>query len=226
MIEYIGGFFELDEFKNGNGPYHHEGLALTNGRACFHAILREISPSHLYLPYYCCDSLLYVIHEHNISFSFYSINSNFEMTSPPALKSTEWLLYINYFGLKTDYIQSIYDQYSGLLLLIMFNLFETSFNQSWSLIRLSFWGAGWHLSIFSSTLTIDTKPPAKISMAHLIHVYLANKRLHLKNSKDLNLHFLQTSVLCQIYLKKYYQLFHIITLCNIDGTCFSTYIML
>ena len=49
-----------------------------------------------------------------------------------------------------------------------------------------------------STLTIDTKPQTKISMAHLIHRLHGEQAIAFEKFKDLNLHFLQTSVLSDI----------------------------
>ena len=97
----IGGFFEL-ELPNKGSLYHDRALALANGRVCFKVLLDCVKPSKVYLPFYCCDSLILPLKEAGISYEFYALNSAFDPMGIPLLGDSELYVYINYFGLKTQ----------------------------------------------------------------------------------------------------------------------------
>ena len=97
----IGGFFEL-ELPSKGSLYHDRALALANGRVCFKVLLDCVKPTKVYLPFYCCDSLILPLQEAEIPFEFYAINSAFDPIGIPLLGDSELFLYINYFGLKTQ----------------------------------------------------------------------------------------------------------------------------
>ena len=96
----IGGFFEL-ELPTKGSLYHDRALALANGRVCFKVLLNCIKPTKVYLPFYCCDSLILPLREAAIPYEFYAINAAFDPIGIPLLGDSELFVYINYFGLKT-----------------------------------------------------------------------------------------------------------------------------
>jgi hypothetical protein len=98
----IGGFFELEKSEIRNN-YHSDAIGLSNGRTCLNIILKHVNAKSVYIPYYCCDSLLEAVYENKLKIIFYSINEKFEPTNLPKLKSDELFIYINYFGLKRSY---------------------------------------------------------------------------------------------------------------------------
>lgn len=97
----IGGFFELELLAKGT-LYHDTALALANGRVCFKVIIERVKPSKVYLPFYCCDSLILPLQEAGVPYEFYAINAAFDPVGVPLLHDSELFLYINYFGLKTQ----------------------------------------------------------------------------------------------------------------------------
>lgn len=106
----IGGYFEL-ELEKGKNVYHKGAMGLKSGRSSLLFILNHVKPSCVYIPYYTCDGLLEPFFLSNVEFRFYGINHKLEPVNLPVLKSSEYLLYINYFDLKRKYVEEL----SGLL---------------------------------------------------------------------------------------------------------------
>lgn len=112
----IGGFFELE--RSGlNNKYHSNAKGLSNGRACLNVILRHSKVKTIYVPYYCCNTLLTAIYENNLEINFYSINENFEAAHLPKLKPDELFIYINYFGIKREYSKYLVEYYGGQIII-------------------------------------------------------------------------------------------------------------
>ena len=114
-MKEIGGYFEL-ELAQGD-EYHSEAIKLNSGRSCLLYILRSQKPAKVYVPYYICNSILEPIISEGIEYEFYNIDLNFEIVIAPMLKSEEKLLYVNYFGLKSDYVQSLVEKYAQALVI-------------------------------------------------------------------------------------------------------------
>lgn len=110
----IGGYFEL-ELPQG-AEYHSGAIALNTGRNCLEYILRVRGYKHVYLPFYSCDVLLEPFKKLDIRYSFYHINESLEISTPISLSDGEALLYINYYGLKQDYIDSLSAEYGQRLI--------------------------------------------------------------------------------------------------------------
>ena len=110
----IGGYFEL-ELPCGE-PYHKGALALNTGRNCLEYILRVRGYKKVYLPYYSCEVLLEPFNKLDVEYSFYHINGSLELDRPVTLNDDEALLYINYFGLKQDFVATLAGQYGNRLI--------------------------------------------------------------------------------------------------------------
>jgi len=101
----IGGYFEL-ELSQGS-EYHSSAIALNTGRNCLEYILRVRGYKKLYLPYYSCEVLLEPMMKLGIEHVFYHIDERLEIDGNIHLGDGEALLYINYFGLKQDYVDTL-----------------------------------------------------------------------------------------------------------------------
>ena len=112
----IGGFFEL-ELGLANFNFHVDALALTSGRSCFNFILQIIKPSKIYLPYYICDSALIPLHKNNIPFEFYSLDETLKPKKTFALQDSEYILFVNYFGLMNQALDELYQQYGNRIII-------------------------------------------------------------------------------------------------------------
>ncbi len=114
MTEF-GGYFELE--LNKTQEYHAQALKLNSGRNCLLYILKAQKPSKIYIPSYICNSVLAPIISEGIKFDFYNINEKFEIISNLSLNNNEKLFYVNYYGLKSDYVNYLCDTYSCALII-------------------------------------------------------------------------------------------------------------
>lgn len=110
----IGGYFELELPQK--AEYHKGALALNTGRNCLEYILRARGYKRVYLPYYSCGVLLEPFNKLDVEYCFYHINESLELERPVTLQDGEALLYINYFGLKQDYVASLSATYGEQLI--------------------------------------------------------------------------------------------------------------
>lgn len=97
----IGGFLAWEQPTGTQGAYHVDALGLTSGRACLAYILDAEQPKRVYLPFFCCDSLLGPLQERGIPWTFYPVDESLT----PCLEAfdpqpDEWVLVIHYFGLQ------------------------------------------------------------------------------------------------------------------------------
>jgi hypothetical protein len=111
----IGGYFELE--LNDGYEYHTTAIRLNSGRNAFEYILRAKGYAKVYLPYYACDAILQPIKKLGLSYQHYRINENLEPGYDlPDPKKDEAFVYINYFGLKDQYIDTLVKQKPNLII--------------------------------------------------------------------------------------------------------------
>ncbi|NTS43316.1 hypothetical protein HRG84_20710 [Flavisolibacter sp. BT320] len=131
----IGGFFELesDFLLETEQQYHQGALSLSTGRACLHLICTKRTIKKIFVPFYTCDALLQPLLENKIDFEFYSINKNLELAENIKLGEDEYIVYINYFGIKTEYSNELIEQFGEKLILDNTQSFFTIGNsKTWS----------------------------------------------------------------------------------------------
>lgn len=107
-VDAIGGFLPLELTP---GRSYHFGLAcesLNTARNCLEYLLIVENYERVFLPYFLCDALMEPIHRRNVKFEFYYLD---ELLEPVfdfnLLKEKDGFLYINYFGIKDEYVQSL-----------------------------------------------------------------------------------------------------------------------
>ena len=110
----IGGYFELELPQH--SEYHGEALSLNTGRNCLEYILRTRDYRRVYLPYYSCEVLLEPFNKLGTDYAFYHINERLELDEDIQLQDGEALVYINYFGLKQDYVERLAAKYGHRLI--------------------------------------------------------------------------------------------------------------
>ena len=119
MKQYIGGFLELELFQ-GQGPSYHAGaLALQNARACISHIIGQTHMQNVWLPYYTCNALLEPFEQAGVPYKFYTLTEGLEISLtgvPDQLEEGEYVVYINYFGLKNNYVRELVERYGNQLL--------------------------------------------------------------------------------------------------------------
>jgi hypothetical protein len=172
----IGGFFELEVSRSPHS-FHPTAIALTNGRACLNLILQQLQPQKVWLPFYTCDALLHPLILNHIPYEFYAIDSALELARSPTLGTGEYLIYINYFGLKTRYVEQLANTYGDRLILDNTQaFFERSRNWAFNSAR-KFFGVpdGGYLYTPESGDRLDYPPNADIDYQHLIDRFLGKQ---------------------------------------------------
>ena len=116
MSKAIGGYFEL-ELPDRGRFLHDDGVLLNSGRNALEYVLRALPEvKHIWLPYYTCDVVLEPVKKLKVPFTFYHINDKLEIESPIELKTGEYLLYTNYFGIKDIYVEYLAGEYGAHLI--------------------------------------------------------------------------------------------------------------
>ena len=110
----IGGYFELELPQK--TEYHKAAIALNTGRNALEYILRVRGYKRVYLPYYSCEVLLEPFKKLGVDYVFYHVNARLELDGTLSLEDDEALLYINYFGLKQEYVSQLASIYGKQLI--------------------------------------------------------------------------------------------------------------
>ncbi len=111
----IGGYFELELPRYGSF-FHNNAIALNSGRNAFGYILETLEVKRVYLPLYICPVVLQPLRRLKIDYAFYSINENLEPDQCFAIGDDEYLLYVNYFGLKNTAIRQLSEKYTNTII--------------------------------------------------------------------------------------------------------------
>jgi hypothetical protein len=97
----IGGYFAL-ELSLKNKRLYPDSLRFQSARAAFYALLLEGKPSRVWMPAYICDSMLAPLKATDTEIVFYDIDSDLGVSNDVHIKGSDWLLYVNYFGVCSD----------------------------------------------------------------------------------------------------------------------------
>ena len=128
----IGGFLDL-ELNRGYGKPYHETMALSTGRSCFFFILQKVQPTRAIIPYFICDALLQPLINLGIPLDFYSLDTSLEFKKIPKVNKSELIVYVNYFGLKSNYIVKLQRLYREKLVVDDTQaFFQLGYPGSWS----------------------------------------------------------------------------------------------
>lgn len=115
-MEAIGGYFELPDLEEGVFP-HNDGLLLNTGRNALEYILRSTGDvKRIYLPYYTCEVVLEPLRKLHIPWTYYHINTTFELSEELDPKEGEYIIANNYYGIKDAYIKTLAEKYGDQLI--------------------------------------------------------------------------------------------------------------
>ncbi|MAB57137.1 MAG: hypothetical protein CL524_06255 [Aequorivita sp.] len=102
----IGGYFGLE--LNTGKEFHDNAIRLNTGRNALEYILKANGFSKIYLPFFICDAVLQPIKKHNIDVIFYTIDEQLEpVFNYETIEEKSAFLYVNYFGLKDLFVQTL-----------------------------------------------------------------------------------------------------------------------
>lgn len=114
----IGGYFEL-ELPLARSPFFYPGaIGFQSARAAFLALLRAGKPRRVWLPYYICGTMAASIAQTSSEVAYYKIDENLHLAEDVRLKKGEWLLYVDYFGIRRSYARSLLDRFDPESLII------------------------------------------------------------------------------------------------------------
>lgn len=116
MKQYIGGFLELELFPQPGPGYHAAALGLHNARACISHVITQTAMRRAWVPYYTCNALLEPFEAAGVPYQFYALDEQLELPVLPILAEGEYLVYVNYFGLKNEYVRQLLAIYEAKLL--------------------------------------------------------------------------------------------------------------
>ncbi len=114
MKNSIGGYFELE--LNKNKEFHENAICLNTGRNCLEYILKVNKYKKIYIPFYICDVILEPIKKIGIDYEFYKIDKEFKPIFNFTLSKEDAFLYVNYFGIKQDYIKKLSKKFKNLII--------------------------------------------------------------------------------------------------------------
>ncbi len=104
----IGGFLPLEASAAPvRQPYHADGVALASGRGCFHAVLRDVRPRRVVLPFYVCDAVVQPLLASGTPFEFYAVDECFCPGVDLEPSGGELALVVNYFGVQSAVVASL-----------------------------------------------------------------------------------------------------------------------
>lgn len=110
----IGGYFSLE--IDGRPCLFPEAVALNASRFALQYILRARKYNKVYIPYLTCDSIFRPLQCEGVAYEFYRIDSRLEPELTQPMADDEALLYINYYGLKDDFIPTLCQRFRNVIL--------------------------------------------------------------------------------------------------------------
>src|SRR5690606_32499225 len=87
--------------------------AFHSARAALLAVLRAGRPTTLWLPYYICDAVIAAAAAAEVSVCLYHLDDDLSVASDLKIGATEWLLYVNYFGVCDSQAQSLLQRFAA-----------------------------------------------------------------------------------------------------------------
>lgn len=112
-MEY-GGYFSI--YENKGQHFYENALKLNTARNCLEYIIKVKQYKKIYLPYYICDVIIEPLKKLKINYEFYNIDKNLEILFEKNIKNDEGFLYVNYFGIKNDYIKKKSDSIKNMII--------------------------------------------------------------------------------------------------------------
>ncbi len=111
----MGGYFEL-ELPPGRSPFP-AGYPVNLGRAGLELIVRARGYTRVFVPEYICPVVFEKLKALGLECCVYTVDEKLEIDCPvPSLRTTDGLLYVNYFGMKNAYCDQLARSVKNLIL--------------------------------------------------------------------------------------------------------------
>jgi hypothetical protein len=102
--EAMGGYFEL-EIPRGQHPYPG-ARSFNSARSALQALLRARGTRRVFMPHFLCTVVPDAVRAIDVQVIGYALDESLELQSLPELLAGDALLYVDYFGLKGEYIRN------------------------------------------------------------------------------------------------------------------------
>jgi hypothetical protein len=104
----IGGYFEL-ELPKGSGELYPDALKFPSARAALTSLLLHLKPNRIWMPSYNCGSLFEAPEAAEVEVKRYSLERNLYPAQLDGFHSSDYLLYVNYFGVCAGQVARLLD---------------------------------------------------------------------------------------------------------------------
>lgn len=108
----IGGYFEL-EAAGGNGELYPDAIRFQSARAGFEALLCQAKPRRIWMPRFNCGSMFEAAEAARVEVRKYAIGADLYPQRLGQLEETDFLLYVNYFGVCDEQVARLLRDYSS-----------------------------------------------------------------------------------------------------------------
>ena len=117
MQQSFGSYFELELQRRNDYIFHSDSILLNTGRNALEYIIKAYNIKKIYLPFLSCEALLTPVKRVKIQYAFYPVDNNQEpIFDYNTLSDSDFLLYINYFGLKNHIIENLTSKVKNLII--------------------------------------------------------------------------------------------------------------
>ncbi|SNS61830.1 hypothetical protein SAMN06265795_104152 [Noviherbaspirillum humi] len=117
MSDAIGGYFSLEVPRFDGFPYP-VAHRFQSARAAFAALLDQGRPARVWMPSYLCDAMLEPLAAASVPTSFYSLDADFMPDGSLQPGESDWILYVNYFGLHGESAKAVATRYGSQRLIV------------------------------------------------------------------------------------------------------------
>lgn len=113
-MKEIGGYFELEEYTG--SEYHANAFAFNCGRNALAYLIQARGYKKVYIPRFCCDSVIVGVRKSGANFEWYDVDSRLRPVFDKTLKPKEAVFIINYYGqLSNEELHSYYRRWSAVI---------------------------------------------------------------------------------------------------------------
>lgn len=112
-MKSIGGYLGLEIGPKINTLMDDKYL-FNSGRSSCLFYLNQHNIKSIWVPYYCCGDFVNTLRDNGVNINFYHITEKFEILEN--IGNSASILYVNYFGVKDDYIRTIRKKFKNLII--------------------------------------------------------------------------------------------------------------
>jgi hypothetical protein len=105
----IGGYFSLEVPLRSSSLSNLRTNAyyFQSARAALAALLIEVKPKRIFLPFFICDAVLSSVQCAGVEFEFYALSQSLNVLEEVHLNDTDVLLYVDYFGVSSANVKQV-----------------------------------------------------------------------------------------------------------------------